>query len=113
MKSAIWLSSLALAAAGGWLAASAFAPPAAGKEPRLAQLTMDQLDEKQKSLGEQIILGQADSVHFDSSLAHQLATPARRPATVLIASTSATAPMQHPIPLRTATLPPDQPSSSG
>jgi transcriptional regulator with XRE-family HTH domain len=63
--------------------------------------------------GEQITLGQADSVHFDSSLAHQLATPARHPATVLIASTSATAPMQHPIPPRTASLPPGQPSSSG
>ena len=55
MKSAIWLSSLALAAAGGWLAAAMFAPSATGKEPRLAQLTMDQLDEKQKSLGEQIM----------------------------------------------------------
>ena len=55
MKSAIWLSSLALAAAGGWFAAAMFAPPATGKEPRMQQLTMDQLDEKQKPLGEQIM----------------------------------------------------------
>jgi transcriptional regulator with XRE-family HTH domain len=52
--------------------------------------------------GAELILGQADSVHFDSSLSHQLATPARHPATVLIASTSATVPMQHPIPPRAA-----------
>ncbi|KAH2822009.1 hypothetical protein KXV85_002475, partial [Aspergillus fumigatus] len=55
MKSAFWLSSLTLAAAGGWFAATAFAPAATGKEPRLPQLTMDQLDEKQKPLGEQIM----------------------------------------------------------
>ena len=55
MKSALFLSSLTLAAAGGWFAAAMFAPPAIGKEPRLTQLTMDQLDEKQKPLGEQIM----------------------------------------------------------
>jgi 4-carboxymuconolactone decarboxylase len=55
MKSAIWMSSLAVAAAGGWFAATMFAPPATGKEPRFAQLTMDQLNEAQKSLGEQIM----------------------------------------------------------
>lgn len=55
MKSALWLSSLMLAAAGGWLAAIAVGPSAVGKEPRLPQLTMDQLDEKQKPLGEQIM----------------------------------------------------------
>jgi 4-carboxymuconolactone decarboxylase len=55
MKSALFLSSLALAAAGGWFAAAMFAPPAIGKEPRLQQLTMGQLDEKQKPLGEQIM----------------------------------------------------------
>ena len=55
MKSSVFLSSLALAAAGGWFAAAMFAPPATGKEPRLQQLTMDQLDEKQKPLGEQIM----------------------------------------------------------
>src|SRR6202521_2981069 len=55
MKSAIWMSSLAVAAAGGWLATTMFVPPATGKEPRFSQLTMDQLDEKQKPLGEQIM----------------------------------------------------------
>jgi 4-carboxymuconolactone decarboxylase len=55
MKSAIWMSSLAVAAAGGWFAATMFAPPATGKEPRFAELTMDQLNEAQKSLGEQIM----------------------------------------------------------
>ena len=55
MKSAIWMSSLAAAAAGGWFAATMFAAPATGKEPRFPQLTMDQLDEKQKPLGEQIM----------------------------------------------------------
>ena len=52
----LWLSSLAIAAAGGWLAATMFgASPATSKEPRFPQLTMDQLDEKQKPLGEQIM----------------------------------------------------------
>src|SRR5215470_4967782 len=55
MKSALWLSSLALAAAGGWFAAITIAPSATGKEPRFPQLTMDQLDEKQKPLGDQIM----------------------------------------------------------
>ena len=39
MKSTIFMSSLMLAAAGGWLAATMFAPPATGKEPRFPQLT--------------------------------------------------------------------------
>ena len=55
MKSAVWMSSLFAAAAGGWFAATMFAPPATGKEPRFPQLTMDQLDEKQKPLGEQVM----------------------------------------------------------
>src|ERR1700759_5649382 len=56
MKSAaLWMSSLTLAAAGGWIAATMFAAPATGKEPRFPQLTMDQLDEKQKPLGEQVM----------------------------------------------------------
>ena len=55
MKSALWMSSLVVAAASGWFAAMVFAPPAAGKEPRFPQLTMDQLDEKQKPLGEQVM----------------------------------------------------------
>src|SRR5713101_6094084 len=51
----VWISSLAVAAAGGWFAAAMFAAPATGKEPRMPQLTMDQLDEKQKPLGDQIM----------------------------------------------------------
>jgi 4-carboxymuconolactone decarboxylase len=55
MKSAIWMSSLTIAAAGGWLAATVFAQPATSKEPRFPQLTMDQLSDAQKPLGEQIV----------------------------------------------------------
>jgi len=51
----IWLSSLTLAAAGGWLAATMFAAPASSKEPRFPQLTMDQLNEQQKPLADQIV----------------------------------------------------------
>ncbi|MCP3467551.1 carboxymuconolactone decarboxylase family protein [Bradyrhizobium sp. CCGUVB23] len=51
----LWLSSLTLAAAGGWCAATMFAGPATSREPRFPQLTMDQLDEKQRPLGEQIM----------------------------------------------------------
>jgi transcriptional regulator with XRE-family HTH domain len=54
---------------------------------------------------EQLSLREADSVHFDSSVTHQLATAKRRSATVIIASTSATAPMQHPVPFRAAGAP--------
>jgi 4-carboxymuconolactone decarboxylase len=55
MKSTILMSSLAAAAAGGWFAATMFTSPATSKQPRFPQLTMDQLDEKQKPLGEQIM----------------------------------------------------------
>jgi 4-carboxymuconolactone decarboxylase len=55
VKSAIYLSSLMLATAGGWLAAAMFAQPATGKAPRFPQLTLDQLNEAQKPLGEQIM----------------------------------------------------------
>jgi 4-carboxymuconolactone decarboxylase len=55
MKSAVWMSSLTIAAAGGWLAATLFAQPATSKEPRFPQLTMDQLSDAQKPLGEQIV----------------------------------------------------------
>src|SRR5450755_40618 len=54
-STSVWLSSLAIAAAGGWFAATLFAAPATSKQPRFPQLTMDQLDEKQKPLGEQIM----------------------------------------------------------
>ena len=55
MKSAILMSSMMLAAASGWLAATMFAAPATGKEPRFPQLSVDQLSEAQKPLGEQIM----------------------------------------------------------
>ena len=56
MKSeSLWLSSISLAAAGGWIAATLFAPPAASREPRFPQLTMDQLSAAQKPLGEQVM----------------------------------------------------------
>ena len=51
----LWMSSLAVAAAGGWLAATMFAVPATSKEPRFPQLTMDQLNDQQRPLGEQIM----------------------------------------------------------
>jgi 4-carboxymuconolactone decarboxylase len=51
----IWLSSLVIAAAGGWFAATVLAQPATSKEPRFPQLTMEQLTEAQKPLGEQIM----------------------------------------------------------
>jgi 4-carboxymuconolactone decarboxylase len=51
----VWMSSLAVAAAGGWFAAPMFTSPATSKEPRFPQLTMDQLNEAQKPLGEQIM----------------------------------------------------------
>src|SRR6202163_4096198 len=54
-SASVWISSLAVAAARGWFGAPMFAAPATGKEPRFAQLTMDQLDEKQKPLGEQVM----------------------------------------------------------
>ncbi|MCC8951348.1 carboxymuconolactone decarboxylase family protein [Bradyrhizobium sp. Arg62] len=51
----VWFSSLTLAAAGGWLAATVFSVPATSKEPRFPQLTMEQLSDLQKPLGEQIM----------------------------------------------------------
>lgn len=51
----LWVCSLARAAAGGWLAATIFAAPATSKEPRFPQLTMDQLNDAQKPLGEQVM----------------------------------------------------------
>jgi 4-carboxymuconolactone decarboxylase len=54
-SASVWISSLTIAAAGGWFAATMFAQPATSKEPRFPQLTMDQLNEAQKPLGEQII----------------------------------------------------------
>jgi 4-carboxymuconolactone decarboxylase len=55
MKSAILMASLTFAAGGGWLAATMFAQPATGKEPRFPQLTMDQLSDAQRPFGEQVM----------------------------------------------------------
>src|SRR5436305_3305916 len=55
MRRTLLLPSLALAAAGGWLGASLIAATARGKEPRFPQLTMEQLNEQQRPLGEQIM----------------------------------------------------------
>src|SRR3981189_1600334 len=54
-SASVWVASLLVAAAGGWFAATMFAPSATGKEPRFPQLTMDQLNEAQKPLGEQVM----------------------------------------------------------
>jgi len=54
-STSVLLSSVTLAAAGGWLAAAVVSGPAAGKEPRFPQFTMDQLTEAQKPLGDQIV----------------------------------------------------------
>src|ERR1700710_2691474 len=54
-SASVWMSSLVFAAAGGWFAATMFAAPATSKEPRFPQLTMEQLNEAQKPLGEQIM----------------------------------------------------------
>jgi 4-carboxymuconolactone decarboxylase len=51
----LWTSSLAIAAAGGWLAATLISVPATSKEPRFPVLTMEQLDARQKPLGEQVM----------------------------------------------------------
>jgi 4-carboxymuconolactone decarboxylase len=51
----MWLVTAVFAAAGGWLAAGAFNAPATGKEPRFRQLTMEQLSDQQRPLGEQIM----------------------------------------------------------
>jgi 4-carboxymuconolactone decarboxylase len=55
MKHTASIVLIAFAAVGGWLAAVVTAPHAISKELRFPQLTMDQLNEKQKPLGEQIM----------------------------------------------------------
>src|SRR6201989_3597393 len=54
-STSLFISSLTLVAARGGFAPPLRAGPATSKEPRFPQLTMDQLDEKQKPLGEQIM----------------------------------------------------------
>src|SRR5471032_2012286 len=53
-SASVWMSSLVVAAAGGWFAATMLAVPATSKEPRFPQLTMDQLNEAQKVLGQRL-----------------------------------------------------------
>jgi len=54
-RAALWLGSLAVAGATGWFAATLSAPPALGREPRFPQLTMEQLTEAQRPLGEAVM----------------------------------------------------------
>jgi 4-carboxymuconolactone decarboxylase len=56
MKStSLWFMSLALAAGAGWLASGASHAPATAKEPRFPQLTLEELNEQQRPLGEKIM----------------------------------------------------------
>jgi 4-carboxymuconolactone decarboxylase len=55
MRRSALISLSILAAAAVWLAAIAMGPHAMSKEPRFPQLTMEQLSEKQKPLGEAIM----------------------------------------------------------
>src|SRR4030088_249720 len=54
-SASVWMSSLVVAAAGGWFAATMFAAPATRRTPPSPQLPMDKLNEAQKPLGEQIM----------------------------------------------------------
>jgi len=51
----VYLASLLAAVGVGWLAATAVNAPAVSKEPRFTQLTMEQLNDQQRPLGEQIM----------------------------------------------------------
>jgi 4-carboxymuconolactone decarboxylase len=55
MKRMDLIGLVTLTAVGGWLTGVVTAPYAISKEPRFPQLTMDQLNDKQKPLGEQIM----------------------------------------------------------
>jgi 4-carboxymuconolactone decarboxylase len=55
MKHVALAASILSAAMCGWLACVFIVPQAVSKEPRFPQLTMDQLNEAQKPLGEQIM----------------------------------------------------------
>ena len=55
MKRMVLIGLITLAAVGGWLTGVVTAPYAISKEPRFPQLMMDQLNDKQKPLGEQIM----------------------------------------------------------
>jgi 4-carboxymuconolactone decarboxylase len=51
----VYLASLLAAVGVGWLAATAVNAPAVSREPRFTQLTMEQLNDQQRPLGEQIM----------------------------------------------------------
>ena len=55
MRRVVLLVLIIAAMASGWFVGTLTAPHATGKEPRFPQITMDQLNEKQKPLGEQIM----------------------------------------------------------
>lgn len=55
MKPFKWIAVMTVAGAAGWFASSAFNSTAVGKEPRFAQLTMEQLNDQQRPLGEKIM----------------------------------------------------------
>ena len=55
MRRMVLIGLVTLAAVGGWLTGIVTAPLAISKEPRFPLLTMDQLNDKQKPLGEQIM----------------------------------------------------------
>jgi 4-carboxymuconolactone decarboxylase len=50
-----YIASIMAASGIGWLAAISLNAPAIGKEPRFPQLTMEQLNDQQRPLGEQIM----------------------------------------------------------
>ena len=55
MKQMFFIPMTIFAAVGGWFAGTLTVPGATSKEPRFSQLTMDQLSDKQRALGEQIV----------------------------------------------------------
>jgi 4-carboxymuconolactone decarboxylase len=55
MRRSALISLTIVAAAGAWLAAIAMGPHAMSREPRFPQLTMEQLNDKQRPLGEAIM----------------------------------------------------------
>jgi 4-carboxymuconolactone decarboxylase len=55
MRRAFAIPSIAFAAAAGWAGSSAFNTPLRAKEPRFPQLTMEQLTDAQRPLGEKIM----------------------------------------------------------
>jgi 4-carboxymuconolactone decarboxylase len=55
MRRVTCIGSIMLATAGGWLFGLVTSPYATSKEPRFPQLTMEQLNDEQKPLGEQIV----------------------------------------------------------